>query len=128
MLEPISAAKLAAVIVGEAVGVLTFIKRVQDAPVRSQQLRVQLRTVVQLVEYIERMLKNETQMPIASIPQALTEFRVILDKLTHRLRESSTSGMKRVTWPFNETETERHLRDIEHYKTTFISFFLVHNV
>ena len=128
MIDPFTAAKLAAILAGQAMNVLSYITNVHDAPVRSQQLRGQLRIVVQLAEYIERLLNDEAQIPIASLHQAMTEFRAILDQLSRRLQEASTSGVKKLLWPFNESETDKYLQDIEHYKTTFISFFVLHNV
>jgi hypothetical protein len=128
MLDPFTAAKLAAILASQAMRVLGYITNVHEAPVRSQQLRGQLRIVVQLAESIERLLKDEAHIPIASLHQAMTEFRPILDQLNRRLQEASTSGVRRLLWPFNEAETDKYLVDIEHYKTTFISFFVVQNV
>ena|SRR5271170_5816125 len=128
MIDPYTATKTAAVVAGLALNVLNYLQNVKDAPARSQQLRAQLRTVVQLAEYIEQLLKDKPQLPVASLQQALNEFRTILDELTHRIREASTTGARRFLWPFSEADTDKYLTDIEHYKTTFISFFVVHSV
>jgi hypothetical protein len=128
MIDPYTAAKTAAIVAGLALNVLNYIQNVREAPARSQQLRAQLRTVVQLAEYIEQLLNDKPQLPVASLQQAMDEFRVILDELIHRVRAASTTGARRFLWPFSESETDKYLTDIEHYKTTFISFFVVHNV
>jgi len=128
MIEPYTAAKTAAVVAGLALNVLRYIHSVRNAPARSQQLRSQLGTVVQLAEYIEQLLNDKPQLPVTALQQALNEFRTILDELNHRTGEASTTGAKRYLWPFSEGETDKYLTDIEHYKTTFISFFVVHNV
>jgi len=128
MIDPITAAKAAAVVAGLAVSLLSYIAKVQDAPARAQQLRAQLRIVHQLAEYIEQLLNDKPQLPVTSLQQAMTEFRAILDELDQRTRAANTTGAKRFIWPFNENDTEKYLRDIEHYKTAFISFFVVHNV
>lgn len=128
MIEPITAAKSAAFIAVLALNVLGYIQKVKDAPERSQRLRAQLRTVVQLAEHIELLLVDKPQLPVASLQQAMNEFRTILDEMNHRIRATSTTGARRLLWPFNEAETDKQLSDIEHYKTTFISFFVIHNV
>jgi hypothetical protein len=128
MIEPITAAKTAAAVVGLLQNVIGYIQKVNDAPVRSQQLRAQLRSVTELAEYIEQLLRDKPRLPIHSLQQTMDEFRTILDGLAQRVQESSVSGKGRFLWPFNETEIEKYLIDIEHYKTTFISFLLVHNV
>lgn len=128
MIDPLTAASAAASLGAHAVGVLTYIATVQDAPARSRQMRMQLQTVVQLADNIERMLNKKAQMPIDFLLPTIDEFRSVLEKVSHRIRESSTSGVRRFMWPLNETETERLFCDIEHYKTSFMSFFLLHNV
>ena len=74
MADPITAAKAALVAGLIAVSVLNYIAKVQDAPARAQQLRAQLRIVHQLAEYIEQLLNDKPQLPVASL-QAMTEFR-----------------------------------------------------
>jgi DNA repair exonuclease SbcCD ATPase subunit len=128
MIEPYTAAKTAAVIVGLAVSVLGYMAKVRDAPRRAQQLRAQLRMTHQLAEDIIQLLKTKPQLPVASLEQALTEFQAILDELEERTRAANTEGLKKYIWPLNEDDTERYLSDIEHYKTAFISFFTLHNL
>jgi hypothetical protein len=128
MADPYTAAKAAALVAGLAVSVLTYLAKVQDAPARAQQLRAQLRIVHQLAEYIEQLLNDKPQLPVASLQQAMTEFRVILDELNSRTQAANATGLRRLKWPFDEADTNKYLSDIEHYKTAFISFFVVHNV
>ena len=128
MIEPITAAKTAAVVAGLAVSVLGYMAKVRDAPRRAQQLRAQLRMTHQLAEDIIQLLKTKPQLPVASLEQALTEFQAILDELEERTRAANTRGLQKYIWPFNEEDTERYLSDIEHYKTAFISFFTLHNL
>jgi hypothetical protein len=128
MVCPLTAAKAAALVAGLAVNVLAYIAKVQDAPARAQQLRAQLRIVHQLAEHIEQLLNDKPQLPVAALQQAMTEFRAILDELNHRTRAANATGARRLIWPFNEADTDKYLRDIEHYKTAFISFFIVHSV
>src|SRR5271154_423089 len=128
MIDPITAAKTAAIVAGLAVSVLGYMSKVRDAPRRAQQLRAQLRMTHQLAEDIIQLLKTKPQLPVASLEQALTEFHAILDELEERTRAANTDGLKKYIWPFSEDDTERYLSDIEHYKTAFISFFTVHNL
>ena len=128
MVDPVTAAKAAALVAGLAVSVLTYIAKVQDAPARAQQLRAQLRIVHQLAEYIEQLLKDKPQLPVASLQQAMTEFRAILDQLNQRTRAANAVGAKRFIWPFNEADTEEYPRDFKRYNTAFIPFFVIHNV
>ena len=128
MADPITAAKAAALVAGLAVNVFLDISKVLDAPARAQQLGAQLRIVHQLAEYIEQLLKDKPQLAVASLQQAMTELRAILDELKQRTRAANTTGNKRCIWPFNENETEKYLSDIEQYKTAFMSFFVLHNV
>ena len=128
MIDPITAAKTAAIVAGLAVSVLGYMSKVRDAPRRAQQLRAQLRMTHQLAEDIIQLLKTKPQLPVASLEQALTEFQAILDELEERTRAANTDGLKKYIWPFSEDDTERYLSDIEHYKTAFISFFTVHNL
>ena len=128
MIDPVTAAKTAAIVAGLAVSVLGYMSKVRDAPRRAQQLRAQLRMTHQLAEDIIQLLKTKPQLPVASLEQALTEFQAILDELEERTRAANTDGLKKYIWPFSEDDTERYLSDIEHYKTAFISFFTVHNL
>ncbi len=87
VIHPYTATKTAAIIAGLALNVLSYLQNVRDAPARSQQLRSQLHTVAQLAEYIEQLLKDKPQLPVAALQQALNEFRMNTDEfLAHRVR------------------------------------------
>lgn len=126
MFDPVTAAELAAHLASQALLVVNYIAKVRNAHTRLQQLRAQLRIVLQLAEYIEKIPKDRNLMPTASLHQAMTEFRAILDELAHRIQVGG--ALQRLMWPLNEAETDKYFRDVEHYKTTFMSFFVMHNV
>jgi hypothetical protein len=128
MIDPITAAKTAAIVAGLAVNVLGYMAKVRDAPRRAQQLRDQLGMTQHLAEGIEQLLKTNPQLPVAPLEQAMTQLHAILDELEERTRPANAAGIHKYLWPFNEDETERYLSDIEHYKSAFNAFFALHNL
>lgn len=125
MVDPVSVGELAAHLAGQALLVANYIAKVREAPARSRALQDQLRAVQQLVEHIERT-KGPTSTPLASLHEHMTEFRVILDELTGRIRVNGL--LRTLMWPLKEADTERYLTHVERYKTTFHTLLTLHNM
>lgn len=75
-----------------------------------------------MAQCIERIPKHRNPVPAAF----LDEFRAILDDLASRIQNQGS--LDRLLWPLNEKDIDKYFPDVEYYKTTFMSLFLVHNV
>lgn len=128
MIEPLTAANTVASIGAQVLKVLNYVVAVHDAPTRARQMRTQLQTAVQLADHIEQLLAEKPQMPVGSLPDAMSGFRQVLQNVSSRIGDTSMSKVQRLAWPFTEQETDRLFSDIEHYKSSFNTFFSVQNL
>jgi len=125
MLDPVSAVGLVSAVASLADAVISVFKRlsqysldVKSAPRHSEELRKEVDALFKLLPDIRDAI--DAGIDERKKDDLRSEIRQLEATLRSLLgRTSKVKGIKRLNWPFKETENARYISRIERFKSTF---------
>jgi hypothetical protein len=132
-MDPVSALNVAGVgcqLAGQMVSLCDtlydYFRKVKHAPKLSREVRQEALLLSDVLENLRVLLPADVSVPSHRIVtttvfmDTMDEFTETINEMSHRLEiKDKLFSMKRLQWPFEQSENERYFKKLERFKNTF---------
>jgi hypothetical protein len=127
-MDPVSAVGLAASAIQLAdvaarvfIALFQYYRRVKEAPATAEALRNELQNLSTIVDAMTRHFDTRDKgdqvatSPLGFLGSSIKETERLLLHMEHRVKEENARNVKRLKWPFTETENKSLVSQIQRY-------------
>ena len=88
------------------------------APAQSEQLRKEMSELQTICKIVEDSVKITAKGLPEALEGQINEFKETLETMLKRATQGTTSGLRKLKWPFDKAENAEYIAKIERIKST----------